>query len=84
MSQPASAASRPVSSNGPSPAVMGTYARQDVVFERGEGSWLISKTGDRYLDFTSGIAVNALGHAHPKLIAALTEQAGRVWHTSNL
>jgi acetylornithine/N-succinyldiaminopimelate aminotransferase len=62
--------------SGPSPAVMGTYARQDVVFERGEGSWLISTTGDRYLDLASGIAVNALGHAHPRLIAALTEQAG--------
>ena len=65
-------------------AVMATYARQDVVFERGEGSWLISTSGDRYLDFGSGVAVNALGHAHPKLIAALTEQAGRLWHTSNL
>ena len=71
-------------SAGPSPSVMGTYARQDVVFERGEGSWLISTTGQRYLDFTSGIAVNVLGHAHPKLVAALTEQAGKVWHTSNL
>jgi acetylornithine/N-succinyldiaminopimelate aminotransferase len=70
--------------SGPSPAVMGTYARQDVVFERGEGSWLISTTGDRYLDLASGIAVNALGHAHPKLVAALTEQAGKLWHTSNL
>ena len=70
--------------SGPSPAVMGTYARQDVVFERGEGSWLISTQGERFLDFASGVAVNALGHAHPRLIAALTEQAGRVWHTSNL
>jgi acetylornithine/N-succinyldiaminopimelate aminotransferase len=69
---------------GPSPSVMGTYARQDVVFERGEGPWLISTTGDRYLDFASGVAVNVLGHAHPKLIAALTEQAHKVWHTSNL
>lgn len=69
---------------GPSPAVMGTYARQDVVFERGEGSWLISTAGERYLDFASGVAVNALGHAHPKLVAALTEQAQKVWHTSNL
>ena len=84
MSQPASAASRPASSAGSSSAIMGTYARQDVVFERGEGAWLISTTGDRYLDFASGIAVNALGHAHPKLIAALTEQASKVWHTSNL
>lgn len=72
------------SASGPKPAVMGTYARQDLVFERGEGSWLISTTGDRYLDFGSGVAVNALGHAHPHLVAALTEQAGRLWHTSNL
>ena len=64
--------------------VMPTYARQDVTFERGEGTWLIATNGDRYLDFASGVAVNALGHAHPKLIAALTEQAGKLWHTSNL
>jgi acetylornithine/N-succinyldiaminopimelate aminotransferase len=63
---------------------MSTYGRQDVVFERGEGSWLISTTGERYLDFTSGIAVNALGHAHPHLVKALTEQAQLLWHTSNL
>ncbi|MFO7297460.1 MAG: aspartate aminotransferase family protein [Pseudomonadota bacterium] len=63
---------------------MDTYARQDIVFERGEGSWLISTTGERYLDFASGVAVNLLGHAHPKLVQALTEQAHRVWHTSNL
>jgi acetylornithine/N-succinyldiaminopimelate aminotransferase len=73
-----------VASSGPSPAVMGTYGRQDVVFERGEGSWLISTTGERYLDFTSGIAVNGLGHAHPRLVKALTEQAQLLWHTSNL
>ncbi len=72
------------SASGPSPAVMSTYARQDLVFERGEGSWLVATNGDRYLDFASGIAVNALGHAHPRLIAALTDQASRVWHTSNL
>ncbi len=91
MSQSATVSRKPKSSaqpstrgSGPSPAVMGTYARQDVVFERGEGSWLISTAGDRYLDFASGVAVNALGHAHPRLIAALTEQASKVWHTSNL
>ena len=87
MSQPAPAMNRNAASTlstGPSPAVMGTYARQDVVFERGEGSWLISTTGERYLDFASGVAVNALGHAHPKLAAALTEQAQKLWHTSNL
>ncbi len=70
--------------HGPSPAVMGTYARQDIVFERGEGSWLIAADGQRYLDFGSGVAVNALGHAHPRLVAALTKQAGLLWHTSNL
>ncbi|MFT7576696.1 MAG: acetylornithine/N-succinyldiaminopimelate aminotransferase [Alphaproteobacteria bacterium] len=70
--------------SGPSPAVMGTYGRINVVFDRGEGSWLIAKGGERYLDFGSGIAVNTLGHAHPRLVAALTEQAGKVWHTSNL
>jgi acetylornithine/N-succinyldiaminopimelate aminotransferase len=63
---------------------MSTYGRQDVVFERGEGSWLYSTTGEPYLDFTSGIAVNGLGHCHPRLVAALTEQANRLWHTSNL
>jgi acetylornithine/N-succinyldiaminopimelate aminotransferase len=70
--------------SGPSAAVMPTYARVNVVFERGEGAWLVSTAGDRYLDFASGVAVNALGHAHPKLIAALTEQAGKLWHSSNL
>jgi acetylornithine/N-succinyldiaminopimelate aminotransferase len=63
---------------------MGTYGRYDVVFERGEGSWLIDTKGERYLDFGSGIAVNALGHANPKLAAALAEQAQKLWHTSNL
>ncbi len=65
-------------------AVMGTYARQDVVFERGEGAWLYTEAGDKYLDFGSGVAVNALGHAHPRLVAALTAQASKLWHTSNL
>jgi acetylornithine/N-succinyldiaminopimelate aminotransferase len=63
---------------------MPTYARANIVFERGEGTWLISTTGERYLDFGSGVAVNALGHAHPKLVAALTAQAGKLWHCSNL
>ena len=71
-------------SAAPETHVMGTYARQNVVFDRGEGVWLIATNGDRYLDFASGIAVNALGHAHPKLVAALTAQAGKLWHTSNL
>jgi acetylornithine/N-succinyldiaminopimelate aminotransferase len=61
-----------------------TYARVDLAFERGEGAWLITAAGDRYLDFTSGVAVNALGHAHPHLVEVLSEQARRVWHVSNL
>jgi acetylornithine/N-succinyldiaminopimelate aminotransferase len=69
---------------GPSGAVMPTYARANLVFERGEGSWLISSAGERYLDFGSGVAVNALGHAHPRLVAALAEQAAKLWHSSNL
>jgi acetylornithine/N-succinyldiaminopimelate aminotransferase len=60
------------------------YARAPVAFDRGEGAWLIGSDGERYLDFGSGVAVNALGHAHPHLVRALTEQAARVWHTSNL
>ena len=61
-----------------------TYARADVSFDRGEGPWLLAQNGERYLDFGAGIAVNSLGHAHPHLVKALTEQAGRLWHTSNL
>jgi acetylornithine/N-succinyldiaminopimelate aminotransferase len=64
--------------------ILPTYNRIDLVFERGEGAWLTTKDGERYLDFTAGIAVNVLGHAHPYLVAALTEQAGKLWHTSNL
>ena len=63
---------------------MPTFARVDLAFERGEGVWLMTKDGERYLDFTSGVAVNALGHAHPQLVAALTEQAQKLWHVSNL
>jgi acetylornithine/N-succinyldiaminopimelate aminotransferase len=61
-----------------------TYARAELSFERGEGPWLFGRDGERYLDFGAGIAVNALGHAHPHLVQALTEQASKVWHTSNL
>jgi acetylornithine/N-succinyldiaminopimelate aminotransferase len=64
--------------------ILPTYARVDLAFERGEGAWLIATNGDRYLDFASGIAVNVLGHAHPRLVAALTEQAHKLWHVSNL
>jgi acetylornithine/N-succinyldiaminopimelate aminotransferase len=64
--------------------ILPTYARVDLAFERGEGAWLYTASGERYLDFTSGVAVNALGHAHPALVAALSEQAHKLWHVSNL
>jgi acetylornithine/N-succinyldiaminopimelate aminotransferase len=65
-------------------AVMPTYGRKDVVFERGEGNYLYAADGRRFVDFTSGIAVNALGHCHPYLVKALAEQGAKLWHTSNL
>lgn len=61
-----------------------TYARADIAIERGEGAWAIAGNGERYLDFGAGVAVNSLGYSHPHLIAALTEQAQKIWHTSNL
>ena len=66
------------------PSILPTYSRADVAFVRGEGPYIFAEDGRRYLDFGAGIAVNALGHAHPKLVQALTDQAGRLWHTSNL
>ncbi len=66
------------------PAVMPTYNRADVSFERGEGAYLYATDGRRFLDFGSGIAVTALGHSHPHLVQALTEQAQKLWHTSNM
>ncbi|MEJ0041691.1 MAG: aspartate aminotransferase family protein [Rhizomicrobium sp.] len=66
------------------PSVLPTYNRADVAFVRGEGPYLYAEDGKRYLDFGAGIAVNAFGHAHPRLVAALTVQAGKLWHTSNL
>ena len=65
-------------------SVMPTYARAPLAFVKGEGSRLVSENGQEYLDFGAGIAVNVLGHAHPRLIDALTSQAGKLWHTSNL
>lgn len=65
-------------------ALYDTFARTPLAFERGDGSWLVDQHGDRYLDFAAGIGVNALGHCHPQLVAALTEQAGKLWHVSNL
>lgn len=66
------------------PSLLPTYNRTEVAFVRGEGPYLFAEDGQRYLDFTAGIAVNAFGHANPRLVAALTEQAGKLWHTSNL
>jgi acetylornithine/N-succinyldiaminopimelate aminotransferase len=66
------------------PAVLPTYARADVTFERGEGAYLFASDGRKYLDFSSGVAVTSLGHAHPHLVKALTEQAQKLWHCSNL
>lgn len=64
--------------------MMPTYARAELSFERGEGAWLFTKDGRKFLDFGSGIAVNSLGHANPKLVAALNAQAQKVWHVSNV
>jgi acetylornithine/N-succinyldiaminopimelate aminotransferase len=64
--------------------LMPTYSRVDLAFERGEGAWLTATTGEHYLDFCSGVAVTALGHHHPHLLAALANQANKVWHVSNL
>ena len=66
------------------PSVLPTYNRAPLAFVSGQGSWLTAEDGSRYLDLGAGIAVNALGHAHPDLVATLTEQAGRLWHVSNL
>ncbi len=66
------------------PSILPTYNRAPLTFVKGEGSWLIEADGRRFLDFGAGIAVNALGHAHPALVAALTAQAQMLWHTSNL
>lgn len=67
-----------------SSALMQNYGTRELKFERGEGSYLFTKDGERYLDFGMGIAVNCLGHCNPKLVNALTDQASRLWHTSNL
>ena len=66
------------------PSILPTYNRAPLSFVAGEGSWLTEADGTRYLDLGAGIAVNALGHANPALVSALTEQAGKLWHVSNL
>ncbi|KQZ26588.1 acetylornithine aminotransferase [Mesorhizobium sp. Root552] len=65
-------------------ALYETFARVPLTFDRGEGAWLITDKGERYLDFAAGIAVNSLGHGHPHLVEALTGQAAKLWHVSNL
>jgi acetylornithine/N-succinyldiaminopimelate aminotransferase len=72
-----------MSEQGPS-HLLPTYARVGLAFERGEGAWLLATNGERYLDFTSGVAVNALGHAHPHLVAAISQQVQKLIHVSNL
>jgi len=66
------------------PSVLPTYNRAPLSFVKGEGSWLVEADGRRFLDLGAGIAVNALGHAAPELVRVLTEQAGQLWHVSNL
>ena len=66
------------------PPLAPTYARSDISFARGEGAYLFTAAGERYLDFASGVAVTALGHAHPHLVRTLSEQAKKLWHVSNL
>ena len=66
------------------PALMPTYAREDLAFDHGEGAWLVTTDGRRFLDFGAGIATSSLGHAHPHLVAAIAGQAGRMLHVSNL
>ena len=66
------------------PSILPTYNRAPLSFVSGSGSWLTTDDGRRFLDLGAGIAVNSLGHAHPELVAALTAQAGQLWHTSNL
>lgn len=61
-----------------------TYSRAPLRFERGEGVWLITETGERYLDFGAGVAVTSVGHSHPHVVGALKDQADKVWHLSNI
>ena len=64
--------------------IMGVYSRANLAFERGEGVWLYTAEGDAYLDAVAGIATTALGHANPLIVKALTDQASKLWHVSNI
>ncbi|MDB5451609.1 MAG: argD, partial [Caulobacteraceae bacterium] len=68
----------------PADHIMGVYGRTPLTFERGEGARLYTANGEAYLDCLAGIAVNALGHAHPKLVQVLKDQAEKLWHVSNI
>ncbi len=70
--------------NNVTSSLLPTYTRAELAFARGEGAWLTSTKGERFLDFGAGIAVSSLGHAHPSLVAALTQQGQKLWHTSNV
>lgn len=65
-------------------SLMGNYSRSDLAFVRGKGVWLFDKKGKMFLDLASGIAVNSLGHSHPRLVEVLADQGSKLWHTSNL
>ena len=64
-------------------ALANNYKRKNISFQKGKGSYLISKNGNKYLDFVQGIAVNSLGHSNSKLIKALNRQANKLWHVPN-
>lgn len=74
----------PHTSSAQTSHIMGVYNRAPVAFERGEGVWLYDTNGEKYLDCVAGIAVNALGHANPKLVQVLKDQADKLWHVSNI
>lgn len=64
-------------------SILGTYARKDISFKEGKGSYVFAENGDKYLDFVQGIAVNVLGHCHEHLVKAIKEQSEKLWHVSN-
>lgn len=75
---------KPVTPSNQASSILPTYMRTPVAFERGEGAWLTASDGERYLDFGAGIAVASVGHCHPHIVNALTEQGSKLWHVSNL
>jgi acetylornithine/N-succinyldiaminopimelate aminotransferase len=84
MSQPAENQASPISEyDAARAAMMNTYAPPETVFVRGEGAYLYTEDGEKYLDFFAGIAVNSLGHCHPELVSTLQTQAANLWHLSN-